>query len=58
MTRIVDGSFGLVEIIENFVKVLSEINGAMKVETGEIDLDDAFCECAVFGQPNFDLGGL
>lgn len=57
VTRIIGGGCSI-EIVENLVKVFPEIDGTMKVETGEIDVDDVFCKDAVLGQPDVNLGGL
>jgi len=58
VTRIIGRCCSIIEIVENLVKILPGIDGTMKVETGEIDIDDVFCKDAVLGQPDVEFGGL
>jgi len=58
VTRIIGRGCSVVEIVEDLVKVLSEIDGTMKVKTGEIDVDNVLCKDAVLGQPDVNFGGL
>jgi len=56
VTGVIDCSFGFVEVVKNLVKILSETDGTMEIETGEINVDDTLCEDAVLGKPYVDLG--
>ena len=48
----------VVEVIENFFKVLTRIDGTVGVEVFEVHIDDVVGEIAILGQPDINPRGF